>query len=43
MVLTEKGSMIIPNHFLQMQFEDPRLINDTDLGILAYNFRAFIH
>lgn len=40
-ILTETGSLLIPDHFLQMQFEDPRLINDTDLAILAHNFKLF--
>ncbi|RYF26638.1 MAG: hypothetical protein EOO42_01030 [Flavobacteriales bacterium] len=38
-LITDKGSLIVPTHFLQMQFENPALINQTDLGILAQNFR----
>ncbi|RZK39818.1 MAG: hypothetical protein EOO90_17180 [Pedobacter sp.] len=41
-LLTDNGSLIIPEHFLQMQFENPSTINDTDLLILAHNFRALI-
>lgn len=36
---TEKGSLIIPAHFLEMQFRDPNVINETDIAILAHNFR----
>ena len=39
-LFTNKGSLIVPMHFLQMQFEDPSLFNQTDLTILANNFRA---
>lgn len=38
-LLTEKGSVIIPEHFLEMQFQDPNLINEIDIAILAHNFR----
>ena len=36
---TDKGSVIVPEHFIQMQFQDPNLINDTDIAMLAYNFK----
>lgn len=38
-LLTEKGSVIVPAHFLQMQFQDPNLINNTDIAILAQNYK----
>ncbi|WP_097128837.1 hypothetical protein [Pedobacter xixiisoli] len=38
-LLTEKGSVIIPEHFLEMQFQDPNLINEVEIAILAKNFR----
>ncbi|MCD0488984.1 hypothetical protein LPB86_12155 [Pedobacter sp. MC2016-14] len=40
-LFTGTGSVIVPVHFLKMQFEDPSLINDADLAILATNFKAF--
>jgi len=37
---TYSGTLIVPSHFIEMQFKDPELISRTDLLILASNFKT---
>jgi len=40
-ITTYNGTLIIPSHFLQMQYENPKLMDMVDLAMLANNFRAY--
>jgi hypothetical protein len=37
---TVNGTVIVPLHFIQLQYENPKQINSTDLSILAHNFKS---